>query len=219
MHFIYQPRSGDRVFVEYPGPHIAIVKYSNGCRHVVGGVKLEWFTAEPLRHWRIPATRALRELVQSFQEGIAWDEGGRVFAIVPPSRMETVLHFMRLIRPYEDREEDERNLGQVFRQGYAHIQYYDGRIEIRIHPPVKDPIICKEDIPGDHPQLGLATIVGGIDYPSKDIVPKTSDSQNAPPVYPPPVADYKWMPSVTQGLKNMELKQVSHKKETDRDVQ
>lgn len=78
-HFIYCPRSGDRVFVEKPGPEIVVFRWRNGCRHVVGGIRLKW---EACGYKRAPLRRLLRDFVGAVT-GIAWDDRGTISAVVP----------------------------------------------------------------------------------------------------------------------------------------
>jgi hypothetical protein len=79
--FIYRPTTGDRVFVEVFTPHLRIVKWSNGCRHVQGGVRLSWVaTTRP--YWRQDGKALLAHAV-SATGGIAWDEQGVLHVVVP----------------------------------------------------------------------------------------------------------------------------------------
>jgi hypothetical protein len=80
--FIYQPRSGSRVFASQIAATIGVVRWSNGCRHVLGGLHLEWSSAVPRQHWRTPG-RALATSVVQAVGGIAWDEQGLLHLIVP----------------------------------------------------------------------------------------------------------------------------------------
>lgn len=80
--FVYAPRSGDRVFAQQTHPEVAVIKWSNGCRHVIGGVTLRWYTANPGAHWRAQC-RALCAAVVRATGGIAWDAQGEVTLRVP----------------------------------------------------------------------------------------------------------------------------------------
>lgn len=78
--FIYQPKSGDRVFTQQTTREIGVVKWENGCRHVVGGVHLWWNRASCA--WRIAARVVLKNLVEAFG-GVAWDDRGEFHAVLP----------------------------------------------------------------------------------------------------------------------------------------
>jgi hypothetical protein len=73
--WIYRPKSGDRVFALKEHPHVKVARYDNGCRHVLGGVHISEFTAEPGRHYRNSARKMLGEWV-NLRGGVAWDERG-----------------------------------------------------------------------------------------------------------------------------------------------
>ena len=80
--FVYRPKAGDRVFAERAAPGMAVVKWGNGCRHVVGGVHMEWYAAAPGSWWRRQAKTLAEEIVGSVG-GIAWDDQGAIRLIVP----------------------------------------------------------------------------------------------------------------------------------------
>lgn len=81
-HFIYCPKSGDRVFAVTQSSEIAVVCHGNGSRTVVGGCCLSWQTAMPGKHWRAAARQMAKAIVEGCG-GIAWDEQGVVSIIVP----------------------------------------------------------------------------------------------------------------------------------------
>lgn len=81
--WIYKPRSGDRVFVEKPGDEVAIVEWPNGCRHVVGGVHLQYWAAECGSWWRDKARSMAAKAIESIGQGVAWDNQGHVHMVVP----------------------------------------------------------------------------------------------------------------------------------------
>lgn len=78
--FIYCPKSGDRVFAEKTNKLVVTAKYSNGCRHVFGGVLLEHATVT--RAHRNMARRIATVFIKKFG-GIAWGIQGLVCAVVP----------------------------------------------------------------------------------------------------------------------------------------
>jgi len=81
--FIYQPRSGDRVFAcNNDVPSIIVLKWDDGCRTIVGGHHLELRCAEPKRWCRAAARRLFSEVV-AYSGGIAWDDQGVVHIISP----------------------------------------------------------------------------------------------------------------------------------------
>jgi hypothetical protein len=82
VHFVYCPKSGDRVFAEKPHTTISILRWSNRCRHVIGGCHLSYAAANAGSWWRTQAVRLATAIVDSVG-GIAWDEQGTVHLIVP----------------------------------------------------------------------------------------------------------------------------------------
>lgn len=92
--FIYQPKSGDRVFVSKAHPEMLIARYSNGCRHVYGGSPvLSWHTTGEGEYWRGRAKKVLSDIIDAVG-GIGWDEKGHVQAIVPRNAAFNVLRWM-----------------------------------------------------------------------------------------------------------------------------
>lgn len=93
--FIYNPKSGDRVFAEKNDGQIHVVRWANGSRHVVNGVHLSWNAATPGpgHYWRGPARRMLGILVNQYG-GIAWDEQGTIQAVVPVNLGKLVVDWM-----------------------------------------------------------------------------------------------------------------------------
>jgi len=92
-HFIYHPRSGDRVFAHKTAHGIFVVKYDNGCRHVVGGVHVALCAGD--RHtgaWRTDA-RALARATVDVAGGIAWDDRGDIHFIAPGDALWRVFPF------------------------------------------------------------------------------------------------------------------------------
>lgn len=82
MEFIYRPVSGDRVFAEKPVPDICFLVWGNGCRHIVGGQRLDYSTAVPRAWWRDMAKKTAEVVIKRFG-GIAWDDQGLVSLVVP----------------------------------------------------------------------------------------------------------------------------------------
>ena len=80
--FVYRPTTGDRVFAELPSEWIKIVKWRNGCRHVIGGTHLVFDAAMSRQYWRGIARRLAAAIVTS-KSGVAWDEQGTINLIVP----------------------------------------------------------------------------------------------------------------------------------------
>lgn len=77
--FVYRPRSGDRVFAYLPTTEVGIVHWSNGCRHIFGGVHLTLCPGGQGSP-RLLARRLGEDLVTS-HGGIAWDEQGVVHVV------------------------------------------------------------------------------------------------------------------------------------------
>lgn len=96
--YIYCPQSGDRVLAERNHPAIRVVRYRNGCRHVTGGVHLEWTAAEAGRHWRAPGRTVLARCIED-HGGIAWDEGGTLHAVVPRIAAQLVYRLLARVLP------------------------------------------------------------------------------------------------------------------------
>ncbi len=83
MHtFVYGPREKDYVIEKNPGPEIAIVEWPNTCRHVVGGVHLQYFAAKT-RNWCRSAARNVAMGIVQATTGIAWDDKGLISLVVP----------------------------------------------------------------------------------------------------------------------------------------
>lgn len=80
--FIYTPRSHDRVFAESARAGIAVVRWANRSRHVVGGVLLYYPAACPGAWWRTRARDTATAIVRAVG-GVAWDENGAIRLIVP----------------------------------------------------------------------------------------------------------------------------------------
>lgn len=81
-HWIYQPKRGSKVVAISGCPSISVIQYPNGCRHVMGGVRLSYQTAKPNNHWRESARNLVMQIVMSIG-GIAWDDSGLVSMVVP----------------------------------------------------------------------------------------------------------------------------------------
>ena len=97
MHFIYWPKSGGRVFAQNPTDEVGVVEWYNGCRHVVGGVLLEYATAQPCMWWRDTARRIAGQIV-ALAGGVAWDEQGTIMLIVPCSAAAKADQVMKSVR-------------------------------------------------------------------------------------------------------------------------
>ncbi len=80
-HFIYRPKSGDRVFAEREAVGLAFARWPNGCRHVIGGAAPLAYTGGS-RDWRSAAHSAAKAFVAA-RGGIAWDDRGEISIIVP----------------------------------------------------------------------------------------------------------------------------------------
>ncbi len=87
INFVYHPTTGDRVFAHRPHPELVVVRWANGCRHVVGGVHVMVDAPGRLRE----ATRLVTTGLVNHDGGIAWDDCGRIHAIVPPHQVRAVV--------------------------------------------------------------------------------------------------------------------------------
>src|SRR3990167_3087953 len=121
MEFIYAPRSGGSAPIAFTGDRIRIVSYSNGCHHVVGGVRLMYETAEPKQHWRHEARVLATEIVYAVGEGVAWDAQGTVSLIVPADRSWKADEIMRGADPATRTCHDPRNLAAMVVAGAARL--------------------------------------------------------------------------------------------------
>ena len=96
--FIYAPRSGDRGVAERAHPEIRVVRYANGCRHVTGGIHLEFEAAQPGTWHRAEARCVAARLVQD-HGGIAWDECGTIHMVVPRLTAQRCFRLMARVLP------------------------------------------------------------------------------------------------------------------------
>lgn len=88
--FIYCPKSGDRVLREHGAsatahkahPDLAVIRWQNGSRHVIGGVHLIYEASQSGRWWRT-AARTMATALIHVAGGIAWDEQGAIHLVVP----------------------------------------------------------------------------------------------------------------------------------------
>lgn len=82
--FIYQPRSGDRVISLVPSTAVAVLRYPNGSRHVLGGVTLQYHASKSGEEgWWRDRARVLAAGLVDVYGGIAWDDCGTVCLTVP----------------------------------------------------------------------------------------------------------------------------------------
>ena len=128
-HWVYRPRSGDRVFREnWNTQAMACVCYEDGLRHVLGGVAIGYSTAMPGGWWRDVARATAAAIVQAVG-GIAVDCQGEVYVITPdPARAIEAFRFVRPPAPDDNSEQaariraayqvdDARNLRAVIAAG------------------------------------------------------------------------------------------------------
>lgn len=98
--WIYQPKSGDRVFAERPSPAVMVIRFHDGCRVVCGdNVELQYTACLAGEHWRANGRRAMAELIDAFQEGVAYDEQGCLCAIVPRAIAAEFDRYLRAVCP------------------------------------------------------------------------------------------------------------------------
>lgn len=116
--FVYRPQSGDRVFACHPTADIVVVEWANGCRHVVGGVKLAYHTAGQGQWWRT-AARAMADAIIPATGGVAWDCQGEVSLVVPCWCAVEVHRRMVSARPHHDEGEDDRKEAALVVAGAA----------------------------------------------------------------------------------------------------
>lgn len=80
IKFIYCPTTGDRVFLEQPSDGLIVVKWGNGCRHVVTPdcyAHLVYNTSKPNFHHRLELIELIR--ASKFLHGaVAWDCNGDI---------------------------------------------------------------------------------------------------------------------------------------------
>lgn len=136
--FIYCPRSGDRIFAAIPTGDIVLLRWGNGCTHVIGGTHLSWSTAAPRQHWRLVARALATRIVESFG-GVAWDENGCINLIVPSETSGTTEWLMRAARARTigctwDESDDGRNQVACIIAGTMLIDPVTQRIRTRFPP-------------------------------------------------------------------------------------
>ena len=98
--FVYAPRSGSKVFcVNEEGSHnfVRVVQYTNKSHHILGGVYLEFTAARPGHYWRHEAKMAAQMIVASYG-GIAGDDRGTIFMVVPRRAAKTAMAAMAVVR-------------------------------------------------------------------------------------------------------------------------
>lgn len=126
--FIYHPKSGDRVFATKIATSMAIIQWDNGCRHISGEIAvLNYETAKPNYHWRQAAKRVAADIV-NIVGGITYDEGGTIVLIVPTHQWSQADRIMRMVRPYSDLDEDEKNSGAGHLAGGASLVEVGGKL-------------------------------------------------------------------------------------------
>lgn len=91
--FIYCPRSGSRVFAEMATPTVTIETLGNNSKVSSGGVTLRFTTSIPKAHWRTAGRLMAARLIDEVG-GIAWDEQGTLFMVVPLHAAENILDSM-----------------------------------------------------------------------------------------------------------------------------
>lgn len=193
--FIYRPRSGDRVVAEQPDDRIVVVRWFNGCRHVVGGVRLEYHAANPGEWWRDVACRAAGDIVQA-TGGLAWDDRGTVCLVVPAEYIRQADEVMRaiggLFRP------SMGNLGRAYRRGAANVLMAEGGPELRFgYPGPSDNLYVAVVVPGRvevgrylavHP-VGEMTGLTVVRAPEEWGTPAVGGGLQAAPAGPPVVEE------------------------------
>jgi hypothetical protein len=161
--FIYHPKSGDRVFAEHPGDHVAITTWENGCRHVDGDiVELIFEAASPGAHWREAAKRAAGEMLALIGEGIAWDDGGVIHIAVTVAHAERVLGVMTVLAKVVNPHHSPGNLERMFLAGCAEIRQDGAASAFRLSPIPASPAMAEAFGRAPiHPKLGSGSVKGG----------------------------------------------------------
>lgn len=95
--FIYAPRSGSKVFAVNQTEQVRAIQYNNKSHQVIGGVYLEFLASRPGHYWRHEARMAAELLVASYG-GLAGDDRGTIFVIVPKRAAKNALDTMAIIR-------------------------------------------------------------------------------------------------------------------------
>lgn len=83
IHFIYQPKSGDRVFASRPSS-LHLIRWGNGCRHIVNATRLTYFAAGSGQWWRDSARAMATCIVDATGDGVAEDDQGTIRLYVAP---------------------------------------------------------------------------------------------------------------------------------------
>lgn len=134
--FIYHPRSIDRVFRSadrvfaqniQPAAGIRVVMWQNGCRHVQGGVRLEYDVPGKLRY----RMRELASRIIDASGGIAWDHR-RIISLVLPAAYGWAAHtaiatlLAAPLRP--NTAADDPNIVQLVAAGVAWLVPEEGKL-------------------------------------------------------------------------------------------
>lgn len=107
VFFVYRPTTGDRLIAQ--GGGVVVIKWANGCRHVVASEAVSVNASEATMWFRNDAIVAARRAVTNFG-GAAWDENGRIWYAAPtPAAARAVrLLFAALAATNKNKEEFSR---------------------------------------------------------------------------------------------------------------
>ncbi len=132
--FVYCPKSGDRMVAEniVPASDVYTIRWPNGSRHVVGGIRLQYAVALPGEaYWHTPARVTARAVIAAVG-GIAWDDGGVIDLVVPVRAAAAVDRLMRAARPAAAAaaSEDDVNLARLVAAGWG-LELVGGQLVVR----------------------------------------------------------------------------------------
>ena len=167
--FVYCPKSGDRLLAENirHGDDIVAVQWSNGSRHVVGGVHLQYQCAAPgAAYWRTEARELARAIVAA-TGGIAWDDRGDISLIVPVrSAAAAADRLMRAARPAAAHswQEDDANVVRLVEAGWG-LELVGGQLQICTWRPP-----AAEAADAEQPPVDVVTVLGWT--PDGDVPPQ-----------------------------------------------
>lgn len=188
--FIYQPLSGNRVFVEAPVGSIRSWCWPNGSRHVIGGYRLV-VRPQGRRDERSDMTKMLTVLIQRFG-GVGWDEQGCLTILTTAEGVTALQGLKKQMQVAQRLQEQESSLAdleaQMALQGAASPCWNaDGLLTWLLHPTAQEDIVVNEvslDVEKTHIRTNLGNITvptswaselestekvteGGSEYPSE----------------------------------------------------
>jgi hypothetical protein len=145
--FIYQPKSGDRVFAVAHTDSIRVWRWRNGCRHVVGGYRVV-VRPQGRRDERANLVGMLSSLIQRFG-GVAWDEQGCLTVVTTAEGVQALGHLKAQLLTAQSLQSQESGLAdlepQLALQGVASPKWdAAGSLSWWVNPHSQEPVeVCE----------------------------------------------------------------------------